>query len=341
MCSDRSISTLTGAQKAAIIVRLISGDGGTVPMAALSHVAQTRVAHQFEQLGQIDRDTVDAVITDFEAQMDDPSVRFPGSMASTLTMIESQLSPEVADDLRHAAGIATQSDPWEDVLNIPLPLLTATLLQEGLQVAAIVLSKLPPELASEVIASMPKDTAEEMTYAVQNTADVRPEIVTHIGRTLRTLGKPKGPVAFSAPPVERVAEILNASNSAQRDAIIEALQVMDIDFATEVRKAIFTFADISLRIKPTDVPTFVRDVPNDDMVTALAAAQETMKDTVEFILSNMSKRMAEQLREEMQELGAVKTKPGEAAMTEVTTAIRRARETGKIQFVEPDTEDEE
>lgn len=340
MFSDASSTSLTGAQKAAIIVRLISGDGGNIPIASLSPQAQSNVARQFEEMGRVDRETVEAVISEFEMQMDDPSVVFPNSMANTLLMIEEQLSPEVADELRHSAGIEMQTDPWAEVAKIPIPLLVSTLLQEGMQVGAIVLSKLPPEMASEAMEAMPPDTAKEMAYTVQNTADVRPEVVAHIGKSLRELGRPKGPVAFTATPVERVAEILNAAGASQRDSMLEALEAVDAEFTAEVRKAIFTFADIPSRIKPVDVPTIVRDVPNEDLVTALAAASETMKESVDFILENMSKRMADALREEMGEAGPVKTKTGETAMSVVTGVIRKAREAGMISFADPDADDD-
>lgn len=341
MFSEVSAQDLTGAQKAAIIVRLISGDGGTIPIASLSASSQSRIAMEFEGLGKVDRALVDAVVAEFEATMDDPSVAFPRNLTLTLDMIEGQLSPEVADELRHTAGLSMNADPWDEVGKIPLEVLTPALLLEGMQVGAIVLSKLPPEVASEALASMPEDVAKEMAYTVEQTGDVRPEVVAHIGRTMRELGRPKGPKAFAATPVERVAEILNAAGASQRDTTLEALELMDADFTAQVRQAIFTFADIPARIKPTDVPTIVRDVPNDDLVVALAAAKGTMDDSIDFILGNMSKRMADQLREEMDEAGPIKTKPGEAAMSVVTGAIRRSRDAGMITFVEPESEEEE
>ena len=44
----------------------------------------------------------------------------------------------------------------------------------------------------------------------------------------------------------------------------------------------------------------------------------------------MSKRMADQLREEVDELGEVKTADGEAAQAEVIAAIRAAQASGEI-----------
>lgn len=331
-----SMPALTGAQKAAIIVRLMSAEGGAIPLSSLSPNAQRRLTQQFHRIGKVDRATVDRVILDFADQMSDPSLSFPGDLTSTLQMIETNLSPAVANDLRRGAGLAMITDPWPEIAKIPVPALAATLLQEGVQVGAIVLSKLPPEAASEVVAALPEDAAKKMTYAVEQTKTVTPEVVAQIGTALSQLAAPTGPQAFDTTPVARVADILNAAVSAQRDAMLAALEQVDKDFAAEVREAIFTFADIPTRIEPTDVPKFVRVVDGEAMVTALAAAQTDLGAAVEFILTNMSQRMAEQLREEMAEMGNVALKPGEQAMGQVTAAIRQLKESGEISFVKKD-----
>ena len=62
----------------------------------------------------------------------------------------------------------------------------------------------------------------------------------------------------------------------------------------------------------------------------------------EFLLANMSKRMAEGIREEMQDMGNVKPKVGEEAMTQVVNAIRRLEAAGEITLNTPeDVEDGE
>ncbi len=78
--------------------------------------------------------------------------------------------------------------------------------------------------------------------------------------------------AFAEGPVERVGAILNFSPAATRDDVLEGLHEEDEDFATEVRRAIFTFANIPDRIDPRDVPKITRDVDPAQLITALASA---------------------------------------------------------------------
>ena len=115
--------------------------------------------------------------------------------------------------------------------------------------------------------------------------------------------------------------------------MLDGLEQEDSGFAQQVRRAIFTFANIPDRIDPRDVPKITRDVDPVKLITALAAATGDDEKVTEFILSNMSKRMAEQLREEMQDLGDIKEKDGEAAMTAVVIAIRELEASGDIFLV--------
>ena len=335
------IGPLNGAQKAAIIVKLLSAEGGAIPLSSLSVDAQRRLTDQFIKLGRVDKMLVDQVVDEFSEQVNDPSLRFPGDLGNALNLIEANLSAEVANDLRRGAGLAPKQDPWPDIAKIPVPALAAAILQEGIQVGAIVISKLSPEVASEVMAALPEDVAKNTAYAVQQTERVAPEVVDCIGVALHKLSQPLGPQAFPTEPVVRVADILNAAVSSQRDAMLAALETIDEKFAAEVRQAIFTFEDIGFRLETTDVAKFIRVVDGEVMVKALVAARETLPDTNDFILSNMSQRMADQFREEMSEIENISVKEGEKAMAQVTAAIRKLKEDGDIKFISRSGEGDE
>jgi len=137
-------------------------------------------------------------------------------------------------------------------------------------------------------------------------------------------------------PVERVGAILNFSPSTTRDAVLSGLEQADSGFANEVRRAIFTFANIPARIDPRDVPKIIRDVDPAQLTVALAAATGKDATTTEFILSNMSQRMADQIRDEVGELGKVNEADGDTAMSAVVATIRELEAAGDIFLVAED-----
>jgi flagellar motor switch protein FliG len=99
-----------------------------------------------------------------------------------------------------------------------------------------------------------------------------------------------------------------------------------------VRRAIFTFQHIPKRIDAADIPRITGAVDGDTLITALAAGLQAAPVAVEFILENMSKRMAEQMRDEAEAMNTPKEAEGEAAMQDVIAAIRGLEEAGDIRI---------
>jgi flagellar motor switch protein FliG len=99
-----------------------------------------------------------------------------------------------------------------------------------------------------------------------------------------------------------------------------------------VRRAIFTFVHLPARLAARDVPKLIRIVEQPVLVTALAASlgQPALEAASDFLLANMSQRMAQGLREEMATRGKVKDKEAEAAMSAIVTAIRQLEAAGEI-----------
>ena len=83
-----------------------------------------------------------------------------------------------------------------------------------------------------------------------------------------------------------------------------------------------------------------RGIEQGQLVKALAGAKGPGAETAEFLLANMSQRMATNLREEMAAVGRLKDKDVEAAQTALVLAIRDLVDTGELVMI-VDEEDEE
>jgi flagellar motor switch protein FliG len=212
--------------------------------------------------------------------------------------------------------------------------------EESAEVAAVILSKLDVARAADLLGRLPGAVARRITYAISQTGSVSPEAVDRIGLALAAQIQDVPQSAFADGAVERVGAILNYSAAAIRDEVLDGLDETDQDFAALVRKAIFTFDHLSDRVKPQDVPRILREVEQPAQVDALAGALDgELAPVAEFLLSNMSKRMAETLREEIAERGRVRPRDAEAAQTGIVNAVRRLEAAGEISLVLPEEEE--
>lgn len=322
---------LTGRQKAAIIVRLLLAEGDSLPLRALPDHMQAALTEQIGTMRTVDRTTLDAVVEEFIAQLDSIGLSFPGGIDGALHMLDGHISATAASRLKRLSGASSKADPWDRIAAIEVEKLLPVLSGESAEVSAVLLSKLPVSRAAELLGRLPGERARHIAHAVGQTADIDPETVRRIGLSLAAQIDSQPLRAFEAEPHERIGAILNVSPAATRDEVLEGLAAADEGFARQVRKAIFTFADIAGRIEGRDVARVVRGVEQARLVTALAGAvSDGDAAAAEFILANMSQRMAATLREEIAERGRVREKDAEAAMAEIVASVRALLDAGEI-----------
>ncbi|MFN3211119.1 MAG: flagellar motor switch protein FliG [Roseovarius sp.] len=341
--SAGTTSQLTRRQKAAIIVRFLINEGADVPLQDLPEDLQRRLTEQMGAMRYVDRSTLADVVAEFASEVEAMGLTFPRGVAGALSALDGRISPQTASRLRKEAGVRQFGEPWEQVRTAGTDDLLDILQSESTEVAAVLLSKLDVARAAELLGKLPGDIARRIAVAMSQTGAVTPDAVDRIGLSLAAQLHNVPETAFADGPVERVGAILNYSPAATRDDVLIGLDESDQSFAAKVRKAIFTFVNIADRLNPIDVPKITRDVDQAALVQALAHAgtADDTRTSAEFILENMSKRMADALREEVETLGKVKPKDGEAAMTEVVNVIRRLEASGELQLIVPDEENEE
>ena len=329
---------LTPRQKAAVIVRYLLTEGTSLPLAALPEHMQAALAEQMGQMRLIDRATLDDVVAEFLTELDSVGLAFPGGIEGALSMMDGHISHSAAQRLRRMSSTSSKIDPWERITALPPDRLLPILLHEAAEVGAVMLSKLPVGKAADLLGKLPGERARRVAYAVSMTGNVDPETVRRIGAALLAELDNQPPRAFDQGPVERVGAILNVSPALTRDDVLIGLEAEDADFAAEVRKAIFTFVHIPARLNPRDTPKITRLVDQSVLVTALAAAtaRPGLEQAADFILNNISQRLAQGLREEMGTRGRVKDRDAEEAMTAIIAAIRTLETSGEITLIQPE-----
>ena len=329
---------LSRREKAAVIVRLMLAEGSPLTLSSLPEHLQASLAEQMSQMRLVDRGTLSAVVAEFTGELEDVGLSFPGGIEGALTMMDGHISQTAANRLRRLAGASAKADPWDRMIAMTTDQLLPVLESESTEIAAVMISKLPAARAADLLSKLPGERARRVAYAVSLTGNVEPETVRRIGASLAAQLDLRPARAFDTGPVERVGAILNIAAQMTRDAVLAGLEEDDAAFAGQVRRAIFTYPHIPARLVPRDVAKVVRLVDPALLVTAFAAARAApdTSATNEFILANMSQRLAEGLREDVSARGKVRDADGETAMMAVIGAIRTLEASGDLILMEPE-----
>ena len=326
-------------RKAAIIVRFLLADGLRPPLASLPEESQVDLTREMAQLSVVDRVTLDTILFEFADELEGVGLALRSGEEAALEAMTGHISPQAVARLRAEAARRRGLDPWGAVAALPLTDLARLLGRESLEVAAVTLSKLPVGRAAEVLGHLPGAQARRITMAVSRTARIAPDAVLRIGRALVEDYCADAPAAFVAPPASRLGDILNSTPPATREDVLGGLEAEDPPFAAEVRRAIFTFAHLPLRLRAADVPKMLRGVDPKVLATALASARggkPEEAEAAEYLLRSLPQRLADSIREEMASLPRIKAAAGEAAQAAVVAEVRERATAGEIELIDPD-----
>jgi flagellar motor switch protein FliG len=193
---------------------------------------------------------------------------------------------------------------------IALILAHATKLQ-----ASTVLNMLSNEKQVEVI--------ERLAKMDRTSPDIIKEVESALQKRLANLATTEvtdiGGVRFTA-------ELMNSVDRNSEKFIFDELGARDRDLVDEIRKLMFVFEDI-ISLDNLAMQTLVKNVENQDITVALKNSPAELQ---EVFFSNMSKRVADQLREDMEYLRNVRARDVEAAQQRIVAKVRELEERGEI-----------
>jgi len=335
-----AVSSLTQRQKAAIIVKLLVGGGTALDDLDLDADAIWKITNAMAGLGVVGKDVVDGVTAEFILEMERMGLVFERDIDGSLKAMEDKITPETLSQIKDRQSGSAEESAWRYISKTDAEVLAARIAAENPRVGAVILSKLSPAKSAEIVGQIDQSAAKAILAAITKTTLIKPAIVNRIGIALSdSLQDKGGEGAFGESPAERIGAILNVSQSDFRDDILDTFDEDDPESAGQIRRLMFTFEDIPSRITGRDISKILRGVDDETLVMALSGAASTAPSVKEFIMGNISSRLAEQIEESIEERGAVKEKDADAAMTQVVIAVKELEKAGEITLIETEEED--
>lgn len=189
------------------------------------------------------------------------------------------------------------------------------------------MSHLPHHKASEILIGLPPQKQIEVVRRVANMEQTNPEVIREVELALESrLSNMIGTQSEKVGGVETVAEILNLVDRSTERTIMQGVESEDPDLVEEIRRRMFVFEDIN-HVNDKGIQSVLKEVENDELCLALKTASESLKNK---ILSNMSSRAAESIREDMEFMGPVRISDVESAQQRIVDIVRRLEESGDI-----------
>jgi flagellar motor switch protein FliG len=202
---------------------------------------------------------------------------------------------------------------------------------EQAQAITFVVSHLPPEKAAQVLGLL---RTEQRNMVIDRLATLAPtpvEVGEKVVEVLNAkLGVKQTRAMAQTGGITSTADVLNAMDKAVSRELLASMEERNPELSTAIRKKMFTFEDLLL-FEPPVIQRIMREIDMRDLTLALKKASEQLK---RLMLSNISRRAAESVAEELAFLGHVKLRDVEAAQFRIIDAVRKLEAEGEIDLDE-------
>ncbi|MCI0183588.1 flagellar motor switch protein FliG [Sulfoacidibacillus ferrooxidans] len=195
------------------------------------------------------------------------------------------------------------------------------------QTIALVLSYLDAPQASAILGALPALLRTEVARRIATMDAMSPEVVMTVERVLENkLSQTASPDSMNVGGLDAIVQIINGVDRATEKSILEQLEENDPELAEEIKKRMFVFEDIVF-LDNRAIQRIIRDIEQADLQLSLRTASE---DVQEAIYRNMSKRMVETFKQDMEFAGPVRLRDVEDAQQRIVAQIRQLEEMGEI-----------
>jgi flagellar motor switch protein FliG len=194
------------------------------------------------------------------------------------------------------------------------------------QTVAMIMAYLPPEIASEIMISLPEDKKGDIALRIAQLGKVPEEIVRDVDKALRAKMSEYGGSGKEAGGLQTLVDILNNVDRATEDIIMETIEEDQADMANEIRGMMFVFEDL-IKVDDRGMREILKKVESQQLVLTMKTASEEMK---QKILDNLSSRAAEMLLEDLEVMGPVRLAEVEEAQQGIVRVAKELEAEGTI-----------
>ncbi|WP_088005923.1 flagellar motor switch protein FliG [Indiicoccus explosivorum] len=318
---------LSGKQKAALLLISMGPEASASIYKHLNEEEIERLTLQISSVKKVEPEVKEEIIEEFHNIALAQDYISQGGIGYAKTVLEKALGQDHAQTIINRLTSSLQVRPFDFARRAEPAQILNFIQHEHPQTIALILSYLDPQQAGVILSSLPQEGQADIARRIATMDSTSPEIISEIEAVLERKLSSSVTQDFSVTGgVDAVVEVLNGVDRATEKTILDALEIRDPELAEEIKKRMFVFEDI-VTLDNRSIQRVIRDCENTDLLLAMKVSSEEVKD---ILFRNMSARMAENFREEMEIMGPVRLKDVEDAQSRIVSIIRRLEEAGEI-----------
>ena len=318
---------ITGVQKAAILLIALGPDKSSNVFKHLKEDEIEQLTLEIANTRSVSPAMKDAVLDEFYEVCLAQQYIAEGGIGYAKDLLEKALGSERAKDVIGKLTASLQVRPFEFVRKTDASQLLNFIQDEHPQTIALILSYLSSNQASAIISALSPEKQTDVAKRIAQMDRTSPDVIKEVEKVLeQKLASLVNQDYTIVGGVDSIVDILNTVDRGTEKHIMESLEIEDPELADEIRKKMFVFEDI-LSLDDRSIQRVLREVDNNELAVALKGSNEEVQN---LIFSNLSKRLATMIREDMDFMGPVRMKDVEEAQQKIVNIIRKLEDSAEI-----------
>ena len=318
---------LTPPQKAAAVIVSLGADKASGLYQFMEPEEIEALTLEVARLGMLDSEQTEAVLTEFYQNCMTSKAVTEGGLEYARTVLEKAFGNQTALALLEKVTKSLKNREFAFLDKADVKALFSALQNERPQTMALVLSYVDPDKAAGVIEQLEPRRQIRVVEAIATMESASPAAIKTIEAEMeRKFSSIITQSNVKVGGIDYVAGIMNNLDRSSEKSIFDGLSAQNADLAEEIRKRMFVFEDI-ITMDDRSVQRFVRDCDPRDLVLALKTANA---DVSSKLFTNMSARMAESIRDDLEVTTNVRMKDVEDAQQRIVGVIRDLEERNEI-----------
>lgn len=319
--------TLSGAQKSAVLLIALGVDAAGEVLRRLDDHEVEQISIEIARLRNVSGDVVESVLEEYHDMAIAQDYIAQGGMSYAREALVEALGPDRAEEVLMRVEASMEVSAFHLLQTVETDQLSSYLRKEHPQTAALILSHLNPVKSGEIINRFENDLQTEILYRLATMNKTSPDMLSDIEAVIRQqLGSVFGAELSSSGGAEKVADILNGVNRNTEKQILGAIDERDPELAENIKRLMFVFEDLAT-VHDRDLQRLLTEVDQRDLVLSLKASPDDLKDK---ILNNVSQRVADGIREELELMGPVRVGDVEDAQRNIIETAQRLEDNDEI-----------
>lgn len=318
---------LSGKQKAAAIIISLGADDASKIYKYLKEDEIEQLTFEISRLQHLNPQIMENTLKDFYDLCLTQKVITEGGLEYAKNVLEKAFGSQTATSLLERVTKTLRTKSFEFIRKADYKNLLTIIQNEHPQTIALILSYARADQASAVIAELPKEKRIDVVERIAKMDRTSPEIIKYVEQELEKKFNSIVSVDFTEiGGVNYVADVMNNMDRGNEKYIFDELNKKDVKLADEIRKRMFVFEDI-VTMDSMGIQRFLREVDSKDLVFAIKGSNKEVSDV---LFSNMSTKMAETIKSELEYTHNVRLRDVEEAQQRIVSVIRRLEEEGEL-----------